>query len=99
MTSTSAAQDELIRRAVLRLNAVTTGISVGLLAGGGLLLATVWLVVRDGADAGPHLGLLGQYLPGYTVTYTGGVLGLLYGCVIGYCCGFLVARIYNMLAR
>ena len=99
MASSDTAPDQLIQRAVVRLNAVTTGISVSVLAGAGLLVATVWLVVRDGADAGPHLGLLGQYLPGYTVTYTGGVVGFVYGCIIGYCCGFLAARIYNILAR
>lgn len=99
MASTRTAQDELIQRAVIRLNAVTTGISVGVLAGAGLLLATVWLVVRDGPEAGPHLGLIGQYLPGYTVTFTGGIIGFVYACVIGYGCGFLVARIYNSLAR
>ena len=46
-----------------------------------------------------HLSLLGQFLPGYSVTVAGAFLGSFYAFVFGYCGGFLVARIYNKLAR
>ena len=65
----------------------------------GLFAATLLLVIRGGQTVGPHLGLLGIYLPGYEVTLMGAVLGLLYGLVIGYAAGFLVGALYNRLVK
>ena len=99
MTGRDTLEDQLVRRAILRMNAVTTGLGAGVLTGTGLLLATMWLVIKGGPDPGPHLGLLSQFLPGYSVTFTGAIIGFLYAFVIGSCSGFVVARIYNALAR
>lgn len=95
----AATEDELIQRAALRMSAVTSGVVFGLLSGGGLFLATVWLVMKGGPHPGPHLGLLSQFFPGYDVTLAGAVVGLFYAFVAGYCAGFVLARIYNALAR
>ncbi|HKC09107.1 MAG TPA: NAD(P)/FAD-dependent oxidoreductase [Methylomirabilota bacterium] len=66
-------------------------------AAGGLLLflATMLLVLKGGPVVGPTLGLLGQYFPGYTVTLSGGVLGLLYGFVAGGVLGWTFALLRN----
>ena len=90
-------EDEL--NTLLRLNARAWGIAVGLLFGIGIFLATVLLVVKGGATVGPHLGLLGQYLPGYTVTWGGAFIGFIYLFVIGYGVGRLIGVVYNALAR
>ena len=55
-------EDEL--STLLRLNARAWGIAVGLLFGLGLFLATAVLVVKGGRAVGPHLSLIGQFLPG-----------------------------------
>ena len=48
---------------------------------------------------GATLGLLGNYLPGYAVTWPGAFVGLVYGAAIGALAGWSLARVYNRLAR
>ena len=57
------------------------------------------VVVRDGAEpsTGYHLGLLSNYLPGYTVTYGGAVLGFLYFLFVGGALFAITGIIYNAL--
>lgn len=88
-----------VARALVRLNEHGWGVAFALLAGLGLFTATLLLVIRGGETVGPHLGLLGIYLPGYEVTMTGAVLGLVYGLLLGYAAGFLVGALYNRLVR
>jgi hypothetical protein len=87
-----------LRREVLRLNAKVWGLSFGLLGGFGLFVSTVILVLKGGQRVGPHLGLLGIYLPGYRVTWAGAFLGFAYMFVIGYALGRLFGAVYNRLA-
>lgn len=90
-------EDEL--NTLLRLNARAWGIAVGLLFGLAIFLATVLLVVKGGPTVGPHLALLGQYLPGYRVTWAGSFVGFVYLFVIGYAVGRIIGWVYNSLAR
>jgi hypothetical protein len=62
-----------------------------------LFIATVTLVLAGGPVVGPTLGLLGQYFPGYSVTASGSVLGLLYGFASGFVGGWLFAALRNMV--
>lgn len=82
-------------RPVARLNARAWGVSLGLLAGLALLAATWILVVLGGRVVGPHLGLLAVFLPGYAVTWWGGLVGFCYGFAIGYAGGWIVSAVYN----
>ena len=86
-------------QALLRLNARAWGISVGLLLGLGLFVATTVLVLKGGEVVGPHLGLLGEFLPGYRVTMVGAFIGFGYLFVIGYAIGRTIGIVYNALAR
>lgn len=95
----SADEQRRVEMALVRLNEHGWGVAFGLLAGLGLFSATLMLVIRGGQTVGPHLGLLGIYLPGYEVTMMGAVLGLMYGLVLGYAAGFLVGALYNRLVR
>ena len=63
----------------------------------GLLIPTWFLVFKGGPVVGPHLGLLGNFFPGYSVTLIGGLIGFVYAFVIGYAFGRLVGSIYNRL--
>lgn len=67
-----------------RLDPHALGVATGTVLGGILLLATAILLIRDGAPVGPHLGLLGQFLPGYDITWGGAIVGSIYGFGIGY---------------
>jgi hypothetical protein len=84
---------------LLRLNARAWGIAVGLLFGLGIFFATVVLVMKGGRTVGPHLLLLGQYLPGYRVTWLGAFVGFVYLFVIGYGVGRIIGAVYNALVR
>ena len=69
------------------------------LSGGSLLaLATAWLLVQGGEEVGPHLGLLGNYFPGYTVTWPGVAVGFGYGLATGGILGWVIASLYNRIA-
>jgi hypothetical protein len=73
------------------------GIAIGLVLGLGLLVATDFLVLKGGERVGPHLSLLSVYLPGYSVTFIGGLIGFVYMFVIGYGVGRTLVAIYNRL--
>lgn len=87
------------RKALARLNGQAWGISVGLVNAFGLLFATWLLVVRQGPNVGAHLGLLAIFLPGYSVTWLGGIVGFVYMFVIGYALGRLIGFVYNLQVR
>jgi hypothetical protein len=88
-----------VRITLLKLNARAWGIALGLLFGAGLFLATIVLVVRGGRRIGPHLNLLGMFLPGYRVSVGGAFLGFAYLFIIGYAIGRLIGSVYNAMAR
>lgn len=87
-----------INVAILRLNARAWGIALGLLLGGGLFVATIFLVIKGGPDVGQHLSLISVFFPGYSVTLAGSVIGFIYAFVVGYALGRLVGTVYNRLA-
>jgi hypothetical protein len=92
-----AGEKELIRAAVARLRAGITAVVFGMVCGLGLAVATSWLLVRGGPEVGRTLGLLGNFFPGYTVTWPGVLVGLLYGFVFGASVGWFTATIYNRI--
>jgi|KBSSwiStaDraftv2_1062776.scaffolds.fasta_scaffold05032_6 hypothetical protein len=96
MTKSSDESQEL-RNTLARLNARAWGIAVGLLLGGGLFLATIFLVARGGINVGQHLILLRAYFPGYSVSIVGSFIGFVYGFVLGYAIGRIVGMVYNRL--
>ncbi len=95
---------QIIRPAIARLRASVMAVAFGVFCGFGLFVATAWLVVRGGVEfegekvVGPHLGLLANYFPGYTVTWPGAFVGLVYGALTGAVLGYLVAWVYNFVA-
>ena len=96
--STEDATWELLHATAARLRASVMAVVFGLVGGTGLFVATLWLVVRGGETVGPHLGLLAQYFPGYTVTWSGCLIGFGYGAITGAAMGWSVAWLYNRIA-
>ena len=72
------------------------GIAIGTVTALGLLLVTLAQVALD-PDPAPHLFLLAQYFPGYTVTYGGALLGSGWAFVTGFCAGWFTAFIRNLV--
>jgi hypothetical protein len=90
-------QEAALQDVMLQLNGRAWGIAIGLLLGGGLFVATNFLVLKGGAQIGPHLALLGVYLPGYRVTFAGSLIGFVYLFVIGYGVGRVMGMVYNRM--
>lgn len=87
-----------LRTAVVHMQAGILALTCGILFGFGLFVMTIWLVIRGGLEVGPHLGLLGYYFPGYSVTWGGAFLGLFYGALVGAVVGAAIAFVYNRVA-
>ncbi|HEM47330.1 MAG TPA: hypothetical protein ENO23_09845, partial [Alphaproteobacteria bacterium] len=94
-----AREDELLRIAVVRLRSRVLAMVFAMLGGTSLFVATAWLLVRGGANVGQHLGLLNNFLPGYSVTWPGAFLGFFYGALVGGLLGWSVAQIYNRVSE
>lgn len=88
----------LLRPAIARLRASVMAVVCGLMLGGMLMFATLWLVVQGGPNMGSHLGLLRNYYPGYSVTWGGAFVGFFYGALTGATLGYVATFIYNSVA-
>jgi hypothetical protein len=89
------ALDLVLDRALARLDAVAMGVAMGVVGGLGLFLATAVLLVKGSRVVGPNLSLLGQFLPGFSVTWTGAVMGLVEVGLLGYLAGYAGAWLCN----
>lgn len=90
--------EELLTRAVVRLSGNILGLVFGTIFALVIFVATNWLVLKGGPVVGPHLRLLGQFFLGYSVTFLGSLVGMLYGFVAGYLIGIFIAWVYNSVA-
>ncbi|MGA7463062.1 MAG: hypothetical protein WBW69_22695 [Candidatus Korobacteraceae bacterium] len=91
--------EEQLERAVILLNGKLLGIVLGFLFGAGLFLATNFLVLKGGPHVGAHLGLLGQFFPGYRVSFWGSIVGFFYMFAVGLIMGVVLGMVYNKVAR
>lgn len=92
-------EEQQLERAVILLNGRLLGIVLGFLFGAGLFLATNFLVLKGGLHVGAHLGLLGQFFPGYRVSFWGSIVGFLYMFAVGLITGVVLGAVYNKIAR
>ena len=89
--------EERLFSGVLWLNTKMLGLSLGLLCGLVIFIATNWLVLKGGKVVGPHLQLLSQYFIGYRVSFFGSFIGFAYGFAVGTISGSLIGWIYNRI--
>ncbi len=80
--------------AVPKLDPLSLGMSLGVVAGVALLLGTLLVLLRGG-EVGQSLALLSQFFPGYTVTAVGALVGLGYGFFTGFSLGWGYAFLRN----
>jgi len=90
--------EQALLEEVIRVNRNVLGLTLGILFGFGLFLATNILVLKGGPHVGANLQLLNQFFPGYKVTFGGSFLGLIYGFAVGYVSGWIIATVYNWVA-
>lgn len=84
-----------IARAVLRLSGHSLGVALGAVTAIGLLVTTNWLVLRGTAAESVHAALLAQFLPGYSVSHAGSLVGALEVFVLSYAACRLFAAVHN----
>ena len=96
--------EEKLFTGILRLNAKIFGLILGVLMGLAIFIATNWLLIKGGhinAEGeyviGPHLQLLSQFFIGYTVSFSGSIIGFFYGFALGTICGAMIGWIYNKI--
>jgi hypothetical protein len=93
-----ADKDE-VSRAIARIRTVALAAVFAAIAGVGLFLMTAWLLMKGGPHVGQHLQLLSNYFVGYSVTWWGSVVGLLYGALAGGLVGWALGTLYNTVVR
>ena len=91
--------NEQIVQTLAKIDSLALGIALGTVLGLGIFLATNLLLFKGGEKVGPNLALLAQFFPGYSVTYGGSFVGLLYGFVSGFALGWLIAVIRNIIIK
>jgi protoporphyrinogen oxidase len=84
-----------LAQAFPKLDRVALGLSLGTVSGALLFLTTQILLLKGGDVVGPNLQLLSQFLPGYSVTMSGSILGLAYGFGSGFVGGWSFAFLRN----
>ena len=89
--------EHLVRQAFARFDTVALGVAVGSVAALGLTSGTIVLLLEGGDPAGPTLSLLGQYLTGYRVSWSGALVGFLEAGVLGFGVGWLMAKLINWM--
>ena len=82
--------EERVLKAAIRVNTIIIAVTFGLLSGVLLWLSTVVLLLRGGHNVGMHLSLLSVFFPGYSVTWTGAWVGLIWGFVCGGLSGIIL---------
>ena len=87
--------DEIIEIAFAKLDAVSMGAALGIVAGLGLFAATAFLLLQGGPMVGKTLNLLGNYLPGFEVRWSGAFKGLLTAGAGGFLVGYVGAWLRN----
>jgi hypothetical protein len=89
----------LIHAIFAKLDPVAMTVSSALIFGLGVMLLTDALVLQGSTGdlpVGPHLVFLGDYFPGYRVTWSGGFLGFAYGGIIGGVVGYFISLLWNL---
>lgn len=87
-----------LRSPVLRVSNHALGMALGVIAALQLVLATMWLVLRGTADQSTHAKLLSHYLPGYSVSLPGSLIGGFELFLVVYLFSSVIGAIYNAIA-
>ena len=92
-----SSRNQEISQVIARIQAGVLAAVCALVGGMGLFLMTAWLLIQNGPNTGQHLGLLGAYFIGYTVTWPGSMVGFFYGALLGGLIGWTIGTVYNRM--
>ena len=80
----------------MRLNPKAFALTCGILWGGAIFLATMWLMLFG--FEGQLIRMLDHFYFGYSFSFVGAIIGAVWGFVDGLVCGFVFAWLYNKLS-
>ena len=78
-----------------KLDKLAFATALGTVAGLTVAIATLWLVIQGGEQAGQKLQRLGEFFQGYTVTVWGALVGFAYSFSSAFLWGWLFAYLRN----
>ena len=81
----------------MKLNVKAFALACGIVWGVAILLVTSWLLAFDAS--GETIAKLGKVYLGYSYSWLGGLIGLIWGFVDGLIGGAIFAWLYNKLAK
>ena len=90
---------QVIPTLTLMISGPALGFALGLLTALQLIAMTWWLILRGTADQSYHAALLKYYLPGYSPSLLGAIVGGAWLFLYAYGFARLFAGIYNRVAR
>jgi len=91
------APDDLIDAVFAKLDPVALGVALSVVSGLTLFLASATLLFKGGKNVGLRLRLLGNYLIGFEMTWTGALIGAVEVGIGAFALGYLVAWGRNWL--
>ena len=94
-----ASQPAVFDAPVFLISGVALGGALGLLGALQLFLTTNWLVLRGTAHLSTNAALLSNYLPGYTVSFTGSLIGGIQLFAVIFVATLVFCGAYNLIAR
>jgi len=90
---------EILSAVFAKMDVVALSMAAGVLCALGMFLATAVLLLQpvpESYPVGPHLSALADYLPGFSVSWGGALVGALYGFLVGGALGFAAAVYWNI---
>ncbi len=94
--TTDEGLDEALLMAVAPVHKMALGVATGLVFGLAVFAATAFVVALQPPGA-PRLELLAHYFSGYTVSWSGAVVGFLWGSTVGFVAGWFVGFVRNFV--
>ena len=80
----------------MKLDAKAFALASGVVWGVVVFLATILSLVRHGGET---LSKLAQVYPGYTVSFVGSIIGLVWGFITMYVLGWVLISLYNKFSK
>lgn len=96
-TLVAAPRSDTYWRMTVRLSGRALGLALGAMLALQLVLSTTWLVVRGTAGESRHAALLANYLPGYSVSLGGSLIGAFWVFLYAFAASLLLAKVYNVI--
>lgn len=81
----------------MKLNVLAFALAFGVWWGGGVFVATWWLLAQGSDTTAPTL--LDHFYFGYSLTPIGSLIGFGWGVVCGAICGAVLAWLYNFFTE